>query len=104
LQLWKWLVSLPYRYVQGVSAIRPALLNCLLTCLAAAVANLAYDGWSHEAWMALTRRIVVGYLGAVCAVVVVLPWLQRRSQRSAIDATQDVRRVFGRGSGNSTRS
>ncbi len=104
MQLRKWLVSVSHRYAQGASAIRPALLNCLLTCLAAAVANLAYDGWSHDAWMALTRRIAVGYLGAVCAVVVVLPWLQRRSKRPAIDATQDVSRIFSRGSGNSTRS
>ncbi len=77
---------LSQRYLQGVGAIRPALLNCLLTCVAAAMANLAYEGWSPDAWLALTRRIVVGYLGAVCAVVVVLPW------------------IFSRGSGNSTRS
>jgi len=40
------LVGLSHRYAQGVSAIRPALFNCLLTWLAAAAANLAYEGWA----------------------------------------------------------
>ena len=99
LQLWKSLVSLAHRYAQGVSAIRPALFNCLLTCLAAAVANLAYEGWGHDALMSLTRRIFVGYLGAACMVVLVLPWLQEREHRTETDAPLDIGRVFGRGSG-----
>ncbi len=101
LQVRQWLASLSNRYAQGVSAIRPALTNCLLTCLAAAVTNLAYEGWSHDALMSLTRRIVIGYLGAACMVVIVLPWLQRRRDRTTIEALLDVNRIIGRCSGNS---
>jgi predicted exporter len=99
LQLWKRLVGLSRRYAQGVNAIRPALFNCLLTCLAAAVANLAYEGWGHDALMSLTRRILVGYLGAACMVVLVLPWLQKREDKTEPDAPFDIGRIFGRGSG-----
>ena len=65
--------------MQGVSVIRPALLNCLLTCLGGAFANLLYEGWSQDGWTSLSRRICVGYLGAVCVVLLVLPWLGRRA-------------------------
>ena len=104
MQVRQWLLGLCLRYMQGVSAIRPALLNCLLTCLAAAIANAAYEGWSHDALMSLTRRIVVGYSGAACMVVLVLPWLQRAPDRTTIGAPLVVSRIFGRGSGNSSRS
>jgi len=100
----QWLVSLFLRYMQGVGAIRPALLNCLLTCLAAAIANVAYDGWSPDALMSLTRRIVVGYSGAACMVVLVLPWLRGGTARRTIGTPLVFSRIFGRGSGNSSRS
>ena len=90
--------------MQGVSAIRPALLNCLLTCLAAAMTNVAYEGWTHEALMLLTRRIVVGYSGAACMVVLVLPWLQKGADTTTIGAPLVFSRIFGRSSGNSSRS
>jgi len=78
------------RYAKGVDAIPPGLFNCLLTCLAGAIANLAYEGWGSASLASLTRRIVVGYLGAVCVVVLVLPWLHNRRERQTIDTPQTV--------------
>jgi len=77
-QVQRWLHRFRDCYLQGVWVIRPALLNCLLTCLGGAFANLLYEGWNQDGWTSLSRRICVGYLGAVCVVLLVLPWLGRR--------------------------
>jgi hypothetical protein len=68
------------RYVQGLHVIASGLLNCFLTCVAGALANVAFEKWSRGALDLLPRRIAVGYLGAVGIVVFVLPWLHRVSQ------------------------
>lgn len=70
------------QYLQGIWVIRPALLNCLLTCLGGVFANLLYDGWRHDGWTSLARRFCVGYLGAVLVVLLVLPWLGRQAPAS----------------------
>ena len=70
---------LKMRYLRGVGVIAPGLLNCFLTCVAGALANVAFEHWSQSTWGLLARRILVGYLGAVGVVILVLPWLHRAS-------------------------
>jgi hypothetical protein len=77
------------RYLRGVGAIMPGLLNCFLTCVAGAFANVAYEHWNHSAWDLLARRILVGYLGAVCIVILVLPWLHQISIERRVQLQQD---------------
>ena len=69
--------KLRIRYLRGVGVIVPGLLNCFLTCVAGALANVASEHWSQSSWDLLTRRILVGYLGAVGVVVLLLPWLHQ---------------------------
>lgn len=71
--------KLRMRYLRGVGVIVPGLLNCFLTCVAGALANVASEHWSQNSWDLLTRRILVGYLGAVSVVVLLLPWLHQIS-------------------------
>ena len=88
-KLRRMLVGLSEHYWQAVWAIRSAFLNCLLTCVAGAVANLLYEGWSPHAWASLMRHICVGYAGAVVIVLLVLPWLARRSHGEADSQLSD---------------
>lgn len=67
------------RYLRGVGVIAPGLLNCYLTCVASAFANAAFEHWSQSALDLLTRRVLIGYVGAVGVVVLVLPWLYQTS-------------------------
>ena len=67
------------RYLRGAGSISTGLLNCFLTCVAGAVANVAFEHWAQMPWDLLARRIVVGYMGAAGVVVLVFPWLQRVS-------------------------
>lgn len=69
--------ALKMRYLHGVGVILPGLLNCFLTCVAGAFANVAFERWSQSSWDLLTRRILVGYLGAVGVVILVLPWIHQ---------------------------
>jgi hypothetical protein len=69
--------NLRMRYLRGVGVILPGLLNCFLTCVAGAFANVAFEHWSQSSWDLLTRRILIGYLGAVGVVLLVLPWLHQ---------------------------
>lgn len=85
----RMLVGLWEHYWRAVWAIRSAFLNCLLTCVAGAVANLLYEGWSSHAWASLTRHICVGYAGAVVIVLLELPWLARRSHGEADSQISD---------------
>ena len=78
------------RYWRAVWTIRSAFLNCLLTCVGGAIANLLYDGWSSHAWDSLARHICVGYAGAVVIVFLVLPWLAGRSHGEADFQFSDV--------------
>ena len=82
-KLRRMLVGLWEHYWRAVWAIRSAFLNCLLTCVGGAVANLLYEGWSPHASASLARHICVGYAGAVVIVLLVLPWLARRSHGEA---------------------
>jgi uncharacterized BrkB/YihY/UPF0761 family membrane protein len=81
--------KLRMRYLRGVGVIVPGLLNCFLTCVAGAFANVAFEHWSQSSWDLLTRRIVVGYLGAVGVVVLVLPWLYQISTDKRRHRQQD---------------
>lgn len=65
------------KYLRGIGVIIPGLLNCFLTCVGGAFANVAFEQWTQGAWALLTRRIAVGYLGAVVIVVLVLPWIHQ---------------------------
>ncbi|MFM0362269.1 CDGSH iron-sulfur domain-containing protein [Paraburkholderia sediminicola] len=67
------------RYLRGVGIIVPGLLNCFLTCVAGALANVASEHWSQSSWDLLARRILVGYSGAIVVVVLLLPWLHQIS-------------------------
>jgi CDGSH-type Zn-finger protein len=67
------------RYLRGVGVIVPGLLNCFLTCVAGAFANVASEHWGQISWDLLARRILVGYSGAVVVVVLLLPWLHQIS-------------------------
>ncbi|TKC87837.1 hypothetical protein FAZ69_16320 [Trinickia terrae] len=81
--------KLRMRYLRGAGVIVPGLLNCFLTCVAGAFANVAFEHGSQSAWNLLTRRILVGYLGAVGVVVLVLPWLYRISTDRRRRSRQD---------------
>jgi len=85
------LQALRGRYLQGIWIIRSALLNCLLTCVGGAFADLLYDGWGRHAWASLVRHIGIGYAGAVVIVLLVLPWLSRRTHVN--QGTRDQRSV-----------
>ena len=89
-KLRRMLVGLWERYWRAVWIIRSAFLNCLLTCVGGAIANLLYDGWSSHAWDSLARHICVGYAGAVVIVFLVLPWLAGRSHGEADFQFSDV--------------
>lgn len=84
------MVKLRARYLRGAGVIVPGLLNCFLSCVAGALANVASEHGSQSSWDLLTRRILVGYLGAVGVVVLLLPWLRqisidRRRHRDRIE-------------------
>lgn len=83
------LESLGKRYTRGVGVILPGLLNCFLTCVAGAFANVAFEHWNRSAWDLLSRRILIGYLGAVCVVVLVLPWIHELSTGRRGNQQQD---------------
>ena len=72
--------KLRMRYLRGASVIALGLLNCFLTCVAGAFANVASEHWNQNSWDLLTRRILVGYLGAAGVVVLVLPWIRQKSR------------------------
>lgn len=85
----KLMGKLRMRYLRGVGVIVPGLLNCFLTCVASAFANVAFEHWSQSSWDLLTRRILVGYMGAVGVVVLVLPWLHQISMDRQARPQQD---------------
>ena len=92
---WALMTNLGKRYARGAGVIVPGLLNCFLTCVAGALANVAFDHWSHGSSDSLTRRILVGYLGAVGVVILILPWLHQitmdRRRRGPQDASSASR-------------
>jgi hypothetical protein len=88
-KLRRMLVGLWEHYWRAVWAIRSAFLNCLLTCVAGAVANLLYEGWRPHALASLARHICVGYAGALVIVLLVLPWFVRRSHGEADSQLSD---------------
>ena len=84
------MINLRKRYARGVGVIVPGLLNCFLTCVAGALANLAFDHWGHSSWDSLTRRILIGYLGAVGVVILILPWLHQITMGRRRRDRQDI--------------
>ena len=88
--VWIPMINLRKRYARGVGVIVPGLLNCFLTCVAGALANLAFDHWGHSSWDSLTRRILIGYLGAVGVVILILPWLHQITMGRRRRDRQDI--------------
>lgn len=88
--VWIPMINLKKRYARGVGVIIPGLLNCFLTCVAGALANLAFEHWSHSSLESLTRRILVGYLGAVGVVILILPWLHQITMVRRRRGRQDI--------------
>lgn len=80
------------RYMRGVDAIPPGLMNCLLTCVAGAIANQSYEGWPVDWAASVGRRILVGYLGALSIVVFVLPILRAGNNRRTCKVGSSVAR------------